>query len=210
MLSLWLSIVWPMRLTLYRPRHYFWHFPGLLLLPCRLEFLQEGRKKPGTCLQLAARLGQLGSGGSSLQFWSTLAPITPPTSSPYRTHPACSRPTFFCATQYRGPLCFCTPTPYTHNTHTHSEEAVNTIQGFRAALVEKCIRHSVAYSALCGTWHRRSRISCLLFIVIGETLQHTSRSIHLQKQVLYWYQCCRNGPPFALSNSATVRDVVLN
>lgn len=70
-LSLWLSIVWPMGLTLYRPRHYFWHFLGLLLLlPCRLELLQEGRKKPGTCLQLAARPGQLGSGGSSLQFWA--------------------------------------------------------------------------------------------------------------------------------------------
>ncbi|KAK2867161.1 hypothetical protein Q8A67_025278 [Cirrhinus molitorella] len=50
-----------------------------------LENLQEGRKKPGICLQLAARLGQLGSGGSSLQFWSTLAPLTPPTSSPYHT-----------------------------------------------------------------------------------------------------------------------------
>lgn len=138
-----------MGLTLYRPRHYFWHFLGLLLLllPCRLELLQEGRKKPGTCLQLAARPGQLGSGGSSLQFLSSLAPLTPPTSSPNHTPRLLPLHLLLRNTIQRSSVLL-----YTHTipccTHSKRVSRINPIQ----KLVKKCSRRpSVADSTLCGT-----------------------------------------------------------
>lgn len=121
-----------MGLTLYRPRHYFWHFL-LLLLPYRLEFLQEGQKKPGTCLQLAARPGQLGSGGSSLQFLSTLAPLTPPTSSPYHTPRLLPLHLLLRNTIQRSSVLLYTHTALLH-THSKRVSRINVIQ----KLVEKC------------------------------------------------------------------------
>lgn len=106
-------------------------------------------------------------------------------------HPACSRPTFFCATQYRGPLCFCTPTPYTHNTHTHTQRG-------------SCKYNSRIQSSAGGKVHQA--LGCLLGSVwhLTQALSHKLPIIHC-----YWRDSSTHFKVYSSAETSTVLVSVL-